>query len=260
MREIAMHSTDQRPPEWALALKDPAQQVNITARTTRRAATLERSSPRLVKTAERAGVDITYLGIAPLFAEPRAYVGPQTDWIITPAADASDAIVPAAERDRLHRLVHAGIDFPLVYVAHEIPKGRLAIPAGTIDPARLQPVTLDHAAAAQAVGPVPPPPGTTTLAEQLGHSSQRLLTVLRAALPIAGAIAAVPFLIAAAPFVAAGAAVAAIVAGLDPIVFGVIPAGDPVPGQPAAWYILAQWAWSDNPDPCQHQPSASSPL
>lgn len=255
-----MYSTGQRPPEWALALKNPVQQVSITARTTRRAATLERSSSRLLMTAERAGVDITYLGIAPLFAEPRAYAGPQTDWIIAPAADASDAIVPAAERDRLHRLVHAGIDFPLVYVAHEIPKGRVAISGGTPNPARPQPVTLDHVAAARAVGPVPPPPGTIALAEQLGHSSQRLLTVLRAALPIAGAIAAAPFVIAAAPFVAAGAAVAALVAGLDPIVFGVIPAGDPVPGQPAAWYILARWAWPDTPDPRQHQPSASSPL
>jgi len=70
---------------------------------------------------------------------------------------------------------------------------------------------------------------------------------LRAALPIAGAIAAAPFVIAAAPLLAAGAAVTGLAAVLDPIVFGVIPAVDAVPGEPAAWYILAQWTWPDAP-------------
>jgi hypothetical protein len=53
-----------------------------------------------------------------------------------------------------------------------------------------------------------------------------VLTVLRAALPIAAA----PFVIAAAPLLAAGAAVAGLAAVLDLIVFGVIPAGGAVPG------------------------------
>jgi hypothetical protein len=68
--------------------------------------------------------------------------------------------------------------------------------------------------------------------------------MLRAAAPIAGAIAAAPLVIAAAPFALVGAALA----GLDPIVFGVIPAGAPVPGQPAAWYVLAQWEWPGTPN------------
>jgi hypothetical protein len=250
---------NQRRPARATAVRHPAQPPwaaghlaqpasRLTVQTARRVATLERSSPRLIKTAERAGVDIRYLGIAPLFDEPRAYAGPQTDWIIRPA-DPSDGIIPAAQLDRLQWLVHAGLDFPRVYVAHEIPKDRLALPTGTSDP----PVTLDHAAAGEAVGPVPPPAETSALAARLGHSSEQLLTVLRAALPIAGAIAAAPFVIAAAPLLAAGAVVAGLVAGLDPIVFGVIPAGDPAPGEPAAWYILAQWAWPDAPG----QPAAT---
>jgi hypothetical protein len=227
----------------------PAQSASgFTVQTARRVATLERSSPRLVKTAERAGVDIRYLGIAPLFDEPRAYAGPQTDWIIRPA-DPSDSIIPAAQLNRLQRLVNAGLDFPRVYVAHEIPKDRLALPGGTNDP----PVTIDKAAAAEAVGSVPPPAETSVLAARLGHSSQQLLTILRAALPIAGAVAAAPFVIAAAPLLAAGVAVAGLAAVLDPIVFGVIPAGDPAPGEPAAWYILAQWTWPDAPG----QPTAT---
>ena len=81
--------------------------------------------------------------------------------------------------------------------------------------------------------------------------------MLRAAAPIAGAIAAAPLVIAAAPFALVGAALAA---GLDPIVFGVIPAGAPVPGQPAAWYVLAQWAVARHPERRQLGPTTDSSL
>jgi hypothetical protein len=244
-------STAERQPQRT-AQRHPAEPTSsITARTARCTATLERNSPRLVESASRAGVDITYLGIAPLFEEPRAYAGPETDWIIRPAADDNDSIVPVSERDRLQRLVHAGIDFPLVYVAHEIPKGRLVIADGATDAIKPQPVALDHATAAEAVGPVPVPAATSALAERLAHRSQHLLTVLRTALPIAGAIAAVPFIL-------AGAAVGALANGLDPIVFGVIPAGPPSSGQPAAWYILARWEWQGTPI-TSRGPGASGP-
>ena len=237
--------TSQHPPVWTPVREYPAAPTsNVTAQTARRIATLERNSPRVVQLAERAGVDITFLGTAPLFAEPRAYSGGDTDWIIGPAGS-GDAVIPAAEKERLQKLVHAGIDFPLLYFAHEIPNGRIAMPGDTTNPARPQPVTLVQQTAAQAIGSVPPPVGTSALAERLAISSQRLLDVLRAAAPIAGAIAVAPLVIAAAPFAIAGAALAA---GLDPIVFGVIPAGAPIPGQPAAWYVLAQWAWPSTPD------------
>jgi hypothetical protein len=256
-----MDPISNRPPARATLHGEPAEPASgITARTARRAATLERDSARLVTSASRAGVEITYVGTAPLFDEPRAYAGRQTDWIIGPAADHSDAIVPADIREQLRRLIHAGIDFSLVYVAHEIPKGRLAIPAGTATSAGSQPVNLRREAAAAAVGPVPPPAGTTELADRLGHSSQRLLNMLRTAVPIAAGIAAAPVLIASAPFVLAGAAITALAVGLDPIVFGVIPAGPVTSGQPGAWYILARWEWPDGPDQPHYQPSASSSI
>jgi hypothetical protein len=44
--------------------------------------------------------------------------------------------------EKLQRLVHAGIDFPLVYVAHEILKGRLAMPEGTIGAMNLTSLTI----------------------------------------------------------------------------------------------------------------------
>lgn len=251
-----METITRRPPEWALALRNPPEQASITPRTMRRAAALARGEPRLVKTAKRAGVDITPLGIVPLPDEPIAWAGAQTDWILRRAVGASDAIMPRIQADKLVRLVHAGIDFPEVYVAHETPKGLLDLPVATTGPGSWQPVRIDHAAAARAVGAVPPHPGTRALAERLDLSAQRLKTVLRAALPVAGAIAAAPLVIAAAPFVAAGA----VLAGLDPVIFGVVPAGDPVPGQPAAWYVLAAWMWPGTPGPRQHKPMASGPL
>jgi hypothetical protein len=249
---MAMSNTTHLKPE-RVAQRHPEEPTSsITVRTARRTATLERNSLRLINSASRAGVDITYLGIAPLFDEPRAYAGQQTDWIIRPAADHDESIVPASEGEKLQRLIHAGIDFPLVYVAHEIPKGRLAMPEGTTGAMKPQPVELDHATAAEAVGPVPVPAATSALAERLGHKSEHLLAVLRTALPIAGAIAA-------APFILAGAAVAALANGLDPIVFGAIPAGPPSSGQPAAWYILARWEWQGTPLTSQWW-GASSPL
>lgn len=90
-------------------------------------------------------------------------------------------------------------------------------------------MTLDQTTAAEAVDSVPPPAETRALAARLDHTSQQLLTVLQATLPIA-----------AAPLLAAGTIVAGLVVGLDPIVFGVIPAGNLVSGEPAVWHILAQ--------------------
>src|SRR5580704_6306849 len=107
-----MVTTSQYRPVWTPAREYPAQPAtSATARTVRRIATLERNSPRLVNIAARADVDITYLGIAEVFAEPRAYPGQHTDWIIGPAGS-SDTVIPMVQKERLQKLVHAGIDFP----------------------------------------------------------------------------------------------------------------------------------------------------
>jgi hypothetical protein len=210
---------------------------------TGRAAVLDRRSTKVVDRARDAGVPITYMGMGPLFDETRAYPGPGTDWVIGPVTSGSDAVVPRAERAALQQLVDAGIDFPMIYIAHEVPKGRLAIPEGR--ERDFQPTTVDQATADAAVGPVPPPEATTALADRLGHRAQQLQRVMRIALVGAGAIAAAPFVLAGAAAVAAVGAIGAL--ALDPIVFGVIPAGQPVPGELGAWYILAQWDWPAAP-------------
>jgi hypothetical protein len=207
----------------------------------RRADVLDRRSVKVVDRARSAGVPIRYLGITPLFDEPRAYAGPDSDWVISPVLSLDEAVVPRAERAALVRLVEAGIEFPMVYIAHEVPKGRLAIPVQDSGPAAPA-VNVDQAAAAAAVGPVPLPRSATDLSDRLGRSSECLLHALAMAVPIAAGIVAAPFVLAGA---AAAAAVSAI--ALDPIVFGVIPAGRQTPGQPAAWYVLAQWDWPQLP-------------
>ena len=221
-------------PAWAGARSQLPSNVD------RRLVTLERGSARLVQRAADVGVNIGYLGVSILFDGHRAYAGPQTDWVIALATDSDDSIVPGSEQEKLRRLNRAGIHFPLIYVAHEIPKGRLGLPASAAGVKGPQPTTIDRASARQAIGPVPPATDAAALAERVGRSSQHLLTALGKALPIAGSVVAAPFLLAA-------AAVGALAAGLDPIVFGVIPAGRPVPGQPAAWYVLARWEWPSSP-------------
>lgn len=230
-----MDHSKQHPPA-----REPSTQAAGAPAYSPRAEVLDRRSVKVLERAREAGVPITYLGIARLFAESRAYAGPQTDWVISPVTDLSDAVVPAAGRNALMRLADAGIEFPMIYIAHEVPKGRLAIPDSGSQMAA-QAVTVDRAAAEAAVGPVPAPAAASALANRLGHSSQRLLRMLAMALPVAGAIVAAPLFLAGAAVTAVGAL------ALDPIIFGVIPAGPPVPGQPATWYILARWDWQPAP-------------
>jgi hypothetical protein len=205
-----------------------------------RAGAPDRAGARLVARASQAGVSIGYLGTAPLFSGTRAYTGPRTDWLVSPVTSPADVVIPGQQRAQMQLLDQAGVDFPLVYIAHEIRKGQLDIgqPGGQLVEAR---------AAARAVGPVPLHPDTVAAAEQAGRGAQLLIRVLAKALPVAG------FMVAA-PFVLAGAAVGALVAGLDPVVFGVVPAGSSrarqwTAGQDAAWYVLAQWDWPDPLEP-----------
>jgi hypothetical protein len=234
-----MDNCSSRPQDTTLIGQDSTPLGAVPVRLARRLALLERSSDRVVRRAEQVGVGIRYLGQAPLFAEPRAYAGVATDWVVYPVADHSDAVLPHQQREALLRLDDAGIDFGLVYIAHEIPK-QLMLPTANPQGSTAQPVTIDRERAARAVGAVPLHPDTVVVADQLGRSAERLVRILSKALPVLG-------LVVAAPFIVAGAAVAALTAGLDPIIFGVIPAGVPVEGQPAAWYVLASWDWPSFP-------------
>jgi hypothetical protein len=194
-----------------------------------RTATLERQAPALVEKAREAGAAIEYLGIGPLFAEPRLYRGDTTDWILAPANDESP-VVPRSERKALTCLRDAGVEFPLIYVAHEIPSDpnyRRSVSATGL------PVSINDVQAAALIGPVPPPRDAVELSERLARRSSQVLAAARRGVATAGAIAVSPLAL-------MGSIVAA---GLDPIVLGAIPATSKVQGQPAAWYVLAKWTW-----------------
>jgi hypothetical protein len=206
----------------SLAQLDPMQ---------RRVALLEREAPDLVGRADEVGIPIKYLGIAPLFAEPRAYPGPTTDWVIGPIGAEDEMPIPRQHAKAVQTLKNAGIDFPMTYVAHEIPKEHLALEVGSGHE------VLDVERAAEVVGPAPLPASSVTAGERLGNRAETVLRLVRHGIVAVGALAA-------APVVLVGAAAAAVATGgLDPIVFGVIPARSAHDGEPAAWYELTRWEW-----------------
>jgi hypothetical protein len=145
--------------------------------------------------------------------------------------------IPKPEFRALARLLEAGLDFPAVYVAHEVPKARLV---GTSLPAQLQTVApggfapLDLLASQRLVDPVPVSARTARVARHLGTGAGAVLKVLGLGGSVAGAVTGAA--------VSTGAAMRAL--ALDPMVLGAwtLDRRDQ-PGTPAAWFVLARWLW-----------------
>lgn len=232
MTNMETHDKSQRSVPLYGWLDNEPDRTEMTSVVQRCVATLEREVPRVLDLARDADVEIGYVGIAPLFNEARTYAGEESDWVLAPAKPSDAAFVPKAQAQALARLDQRGIGFPVLYVGHEIMKGKapgsMSARAGS-----LLPVPADDAI--DLVGPVPPPASTVSVGEQLNESAKQVFAIMRKTVPIMGAIAA-------APFVLAGAAIASI-ATLDPVVFGAIPAASSAEGEPAAWYVLARWEW-----------------
>jgi len=139
---------------------------------------------------------------------------------------------PGRQRRALARLLAAGLDFPAIYVAHELPRGRLQVPGvhgggDLAGPPRFH--AIDPAASRRLLDPVPAPAGAVAVADRLGGLAGGLLRLLGAAVPIGAATASV---------------VGAAAMRLDPIVFGAWTVhGSTAPGAPAAWFLLARWAY-----------------
>ncbi len=202
----------------------------------RRVAVLEREADSVISRASRAGLDISYQGIAPLFADTMAYSGDESDWVIGPVSPSEISVVPRSQQEILRRIDASGVRFPLLYIAHEVPKGR----AFARRDADLQPVKqLLPSEVSHLVGPTPPPASATELANRLSTRADQVLTAMRKA-SVAAAATAMAAL--AAPVVLVGSAAAAL-ATIDPIIFGVVPAVSTREGEPAAWYVLARWDW-----------------
>ena len=71
-----------------------------------------------------------------------------------PVERAEDAVVPRREAQDLRRLLSAGVEFPLLYIAHEVDQERTA---ELREAAAAGQRELSPARANELVGPVPPP-------------------------------------------------------------------------------------------------------
>lgn len=223
----------ERPPtahELAPWARQPSKEV-----VAKQTAALERRAQQTVLDARRTGAEIEFLGVQPLFHQPRVYPGQPNDWVVGPLSRDEDLVIPKREQQQLARLEDADIGFSTLYIAHELPEAT----ADEVLDGATGPVEVSEEQAAILAGPPPPPPASVALGDRLAHRSSQIFTGMRvAATAGAAAVAAV----AAAPLVVGGAAIAGL-AQLDPIIVGVDPFGEPRTGTPAGWYLLAQWDW-----------------
>jgi hypothetical protein len=207
----------------------------------RRLLALRDETEQVVALAGKAGVELESLGVHPIFTETRLYTGPHTSWVLAPAGDdpllrRGELAIPRQQRRALTRLLKAGLDFPVVYVAHEVPTAQLAR-AGLRSPVPRPGgfTAVDLATSLWLVDSVPVPARTAQVSRHLGAGAGALLKVLGLAVPVAGAIAGATAL-------ASGAAMRAL--ALDPIVFGAWTLDRRTdPGTLAAWFVLARWLW-----------------
>src|SRR3954451_10598752 len=126
-------------------------------------AALRRRTQRIQERARKAGVDLPLVGVAPLFSETRGYAGDGTDWVVGPLSPGDGTVIPRQPRRDLELLRSRGFTFSALYVAHEVPTGRL--PVGPMSAA---PVRVDPIIAERAVGPVPAAQSSLELAESIG--------------------------------------------------------------------------------------------
>jgi hypothetical protein len=167
------------------------------------------------------GIPLRVLGVRPLFDQVRVVTQTTPNWALynlshDPLWQTGKFPIPRRHLGRLNQLYRTGVEFDVLYVAHELPVD--------FDP-EVDPLELELFK--------PGPPRTVLqLAQRFGAITDGILSTYAAALrrPIQ----------------------ALTVAGLnsssvlrDPILMGaVIPSGvNPEEGVPAVWFLLAAWRW-----------------
>ncbi len=196
---------------------------------------LARRAGIILDRAVGAGAPLRYLGVARVFADTLAYRGSASDWVIAPA-DVDPMIadgplpIPADVRDRLRRLVAAGVDFPAVYLVHEVAGSASGLVRGA-EGHGLE--ALTPAAARDLVGAAPPERRSQQVSARLGGTVEKVGRAARRSLRLSGSAGRAAGAMAAAPFVL-----------LDPMVIGVVTAdGSVTPGDTAAFFLIAEWHW-----------------
>jgi hypothetical protein len=221
-------------------LVDPGGTQWLDPPTRRRVGVLERESDRVVELAADSGVKIDYIGVHPLFSETRTFAGPVNDWLLGPANPQQlTQIVPAKQLADLRKLLSGGVHFPVLYEAHEVEPGKIqevvGLPADHPLPDYVGP---EHAE--QIVEAPPLPVSTIDMSNRLNAHADRLLAALASGAKAVGSAAVLPVRAVGHTISSAAKAIPRV---LDPIIIGAIPSGRPVEGAPAAFYLLARWAW-----------------
>lgn len=91
----------------------------------------ERYEDTMLKS-QKSNLDLVCLGYGRLFSSIRVYPGLSTDWLIAPLvndpafrANNNKLCVPKKVKASLVACVKAGIDFDVIFIAHEIPKNSI---------------------------------------------------------------------------------------------------------------------------------------
>lgn len=198
------------------------------------------------ETSAAVGVPVNCLGVQTLFDETRLYEGEDSYWALAPADDdahiqAGPPPMPKTQRAQLQRLLDSDLNFPAVFVAHEVPKDvttRAELPATrtstAIDLARgFRAITPRQAQDLVGLPPLPARP--LRRSQQLGTAATEVFKLMAKSVPVMAGLA-----------VGAAAAPLALLSALpsDPIVFGAVPLYNSLaPGTPAAFFELVRWTW-----------------
>ena len=178
------------------------------------------------------GLEVEFLGVEPLFSQPRIYGEGTSPWVLCPAA--ADPLIqaglpiPAVQRRRLDAIVKAGMDFPHLYLAHEVTEGRSHLrERPSFEHCR----TLTEDETKRLIVRPDAPAATRKSAKRVDQVARGVGRGI--GLAATGAAIAV------------AAPLALLADGLDPAVLGVLtlPGSGHKPGTPAAWFLLARWDW-----------------
>lgn len=218
-----------------VALTTPAQKARTDQPRSDTAVRLDWLGGAVVKKASTHGLDIEYLGSGPLLSVPRLYGEGSAPWILTPAERdpmvSGRLPIPARQAATLCQLVDVGMDFPAIYLAHQLEP----VPGAKPDRSafdRHRP--LSRREVEHLLGPPPAPAATRRTAARLERTAGATTRAARAVgVGVAVGVAA--------PFLAVGA----VFEGLDPAVLGALtlPGHGYRPDTPAAWFLLAHWNW-----------------
>jgi hypothetical protein len=211
---------------------------------------LPEEASQVLQEAAWLGVPIEYLGTHPAFDEIRVYRGDGRDWVLAPLhldrvfQDGGGALpIPAANLETLWRLVDGGVDFPAVYIAHDIPAGAIealeaastAATTMSLVPSR-GPFVISPDLARQVVPAVPPPERTLEWSRRYGLACDVTLKALAVVATAAIGVAVAPLFV-----------VPSIFQGLlytDPVLFGAMPLeiclGEEAP---VGWFLITSWSY-----------------